>query len=107
MHVVRRAANDLRNAADRTHGASEKRMQPPTPFLVDDRSALLGAKDEMVVKAQVRRWHSLLSGAPSGRDPERGSFPGRRLARCARRACPRLISAAPPARRSKVTVPIA
>src|SRR4051794_34050179 len=38
-------------------GTAENRVEPRAPFEIDDRQAIFGRKDNVVMKAHMGRWH--------------------------------------------------
>ena len=57
MHMVGNAADGLWNAVEAMDDAAEKGMQSLAIRGGDDRAAILGGKDEMVVERKMGGWH--------------------------------------------------
>jgi hypothetical protein len=67
MHMVGDATDSFRHAFDIPHHAAEVGVQSFPPCGGDDRSTILGAKDDVVMEREMCGWHGVRgSSAPAG-----------------------------------------
>jgi hypothetical protein len=57
VHMVSHASHLKCDSSEVTHGTTENRVEPRAPVGIDDRQAIFGRKDNVVVKAHMGRWH--------------------------------------------------
>jgi hypothetical protein len=59
MDMVGYAADALRKTAQAANGTSQIIVESLAPLWGDARSAALRAEDEMIMEAEIRRWHDI------------------------------------------------